>query len=982
MRATLTRTMVLCLSLTAAGGIIERADASPVLAIGTTSFSDTDVDGRGCALQGNQLYCWGGNAVNDLDLSAPVLHSVAEFTPRPDTASGEFSAVRDLIVRDRSCIVDEGGTWCWGRNERAQLGLGDQEVRTQPARVPGLPADIAQVAFGAFHACARSLEQGVWCWGGNEEGETGYPPGPYGFNPGANQDIHLPQLLPKRVPGLPDHTEALALGDGASCALSAGQVWCWGRNDRGQLGDGGLESRPQPALVSGLPPGIVELAAGANHVCAIEQSGRLWCWGDNHGAQAGAVASTSLLTAPVPVGGLHGPASGLHLGYALSCTRDAGIKKCWGITEAGTRLGPTAQAVATPPEAPADWLHGCFEVTGQLRCSEQANRYPNGPLDASRVPGLQGALAELSLGRDFACARAANSSVWCWGSNDRGQLGQGDHDARDAAVRLELPPALAIAAGTAHACAATVDGVWCWGANSSGQLGDGSSVDRSAPVRAAFAGNLVATGHDFSCAADTGALNCWGGNAVGQVSGQAGGSLLAGAQPLGQALVSEIRAGFQYACAVIALADGNGEVRCWGNLPVSQADLNGIVNYGPRLLSSAVGLPLDAQPRLRTTAFTTCLGDRCYGLNYAPPDRGTNVVDQLLVLPPEHARDFTIGGRLVCAQGAGSSVLCAGLTNRACRFENAAFFFFTPGQFISCTFSESMLAPFEREWLPISGLPGSPSLLTAGEQYACAIVGDGAWCWGRTVPLRTTDTTRYSPVYRSGAVEPGGDIAITLDAQRACPAYLLSSIELADPDAPQSSGGWGQEILLAGGNLYLQGGLNFGGYGSDVGNGAPGYAAFSIANAHAVAQQVDLKLGGDGGLFDVRLYSVVAPSTELVEVYREQLTLTQFALERSLTLPNGYHLLTLQPRQGTELFLAEVATRQLDGSPAYFQGGAVVGGYLSGAQTGFSAICTDDAAGVRMRTEARSSRGASGAGDLHLRLLDGLTGEVIYDSGQ
>lgn len=982
MHASLLRSTLLCLSLVVAGGLTVLANASPVVPIGVASISDTDIDGRGCALQGNQLYCWGGNALSDLDLGATVLHSVADYTPRPDTASGEFSAVRDLIVRDRSCIVDAGGVWCWGRNERAQLGLGDQVARTQPSAVPGLPTDIAEVEFGEYHACARSPTEGVWCWGGNGDGETGHPPGPFGFDPVANQDIHAPQRLPKQVPGLPDHTEALALGERFSCALATGQVWCWGRNDRGQLGDGGLESRPQPALVSGLPPGIVELAAGAQHVCAIEQNGTLWCWGDNHGSQTGADPNTLLLSTPVRVSGLQGPTSGLHLGYALSCTRDAGLKKCWGITETGTRLGPSAQVVATPPEAPADWLQGCFEVAGQLRCRDQANRYPNGPLDASRVPGLQGALAELSLGRDFACARGADGSVWCWGSNDHGQLGQGDLDARGAAVRLELPPALAIAAGTRHACAATVDGLWCWGANSSGQLGDGSSVDRSTPVRAAFAGTQVATGHDFSCAAGAGALNCWGGNAVGQVSGQPGGSLLAGAQPLGQALVSGISAGFQYACAVIALGDSNSEVRCWGNLPVSQADLNGIVDYGPRLLSSGVGLPPNTVPGLRSAAFTTCVGDRCYGLSYAPPDRGISVVNQPLVLPPDHLRDFSIGGRLVCAQGTGSSMLCANLTNRACRFEDAAFHFVTPGQFITCTFAESMLAPFEREWLPVSGLPASPSLLRAGEQYACAIVGDGVWCWGRTVPLRTTDPTRYSPVYRRGAVEPGGEVAITLNAQRACPAYLLSLIELAHPDDPRDSGGWGQEILLSGGNLYLQGGLNFGGYGSDVGNGAPGYAAFSIANPQAHSQRVDLRLSGDGGQFDVRLYSVVTPSTELVEVYREQLTLAQSALDRNLTLANGYHLLTLQPLQGTELFLAEVATQQLDGSPAYFQGGAVVGGYLSGEQTGFSAICTDDAASVRMRTEARSSRGASGAGDLQLRLLDGLTGEVIYDSDE
>lgn len=99
-------------------------------------------------------------------------------------------------------------------------------------------------------------------------------------------------------------------------------------------------------------------------------------------------------------------------------------------------------------------------------------------------------------------------------------------------------------------------------------------------------------------------------------------------------------------------------------------------------------------------------------------------------------------------------------------------------------------------------------------------------------------------------------------------------------------------------------------------------------------------------------------------------------------LANGFHIVALQPTAGTRLFLVAVGTTQADGGPAAFLGGAVVGGWLQGEGTGFAGLCTDDASAVRLRTEARSTRGANGAGDLRLRLIEGQSGALLHDSAE
>ncbi|HJL16936.1 MAG TPA: hypothetical protein RMH99_14825 [Sandaracinaceae bacterium LLY-WYZ-13_1] len=185
------------------------------------------------------------------------------------------------------CGVDgDGRPLCWGQNERGEIGLPAGSRVHEPRPLPGVPR-VDQLALGFAHSCAR-LGAEVWCWGDNGHGECGVPE---------------PDLVPPtRVEGLPSNVATLFAGWSATCAiLETGRVLCWGENGYGQLGDGTRIGRVAPTEVR-FAPGVrvVQMAAGANFACAVDDEGRVWCWGDNARGQLGDGTEEDRLV-PVPV---------------------------------------------------------------------------------------------------------------------------------------------------------------------------------------------------------------------------------------------------------------------------------------------------------------------------------------------------------------------------------------------------------------------------------------------------------------------------------------------------------------------------------------------------------------------------------------------------------------------------------------------------------------------------------------------------------
>jgi alpha-tubulin suppressor-like RCC1 family protein len=380
-------------------------------------------------------------------------------------------------------------------------------------------AGVALVAAGGDHTCALSQPGGVECWGDNTYGELG-------------DGTTLSRLKPAPVPNLSSGVVAIAAGANHTCALlTTGGMKCWGYNRYGQLGNGtatGAETaNPEPVDVSGLQSGVVAITAGGAHTCALLQTGGVKCWGWNRRGQIGdgQDCSTSQCRRLVPtdVAGLASGVTGIVAGVYHTCAVLAtGAVKCWGQNDLGQVGAPTGSPCVNEQLEP-------------LACAPA-------PVD---VPGLAGVTA-VAAGYGHTCALLASGGVKCWGDNTSGQLGDGRacgttcHSPVDVSA---ITAATAIATGGQHTCAlSSSGGVKCWGDNEHGQLGNGDSpndtftpVDVCAEASCApicipettcgplSSVDAIRLGANHSCAVMRGGqLKCWGDNSAGQVGDSQG----------------------------------------------------------------------------------------------------------------------------------------------------------------------------------------------------------------------------------------------------------------------------------------------------------------------------------------------------------------------------------------------------------------------------------------------------------------------------
>ena len=238
-----------------------------------------------------------------------------------------------------------------------------------------------------------------------------------------------------------------------TCARkSDGSAWCWGHNLLGRLGDNTEDDKNLPVQVAGLGSGVADISAGFAHTCAVKTDGSVWCWGDNASGQIGDNSNTPRLT-PAQVTSLGGPAAEVSANNSFTCARRTdGTLWCWG----GNTDGELGDGSTTSSLVP------------------------------NQVASLGNAVAEVSAGDNGACARKTDNSLWCWGSNLEGNVGDGTTLRRLIPVPVTaLGNSVVEVSMGVHTCARELNGtVWCWGHNASGQLGDGTTTSQSIPVKA------------------------------------------------------------------------------------------------------------------------------------------------------------------------------------------------------------------------------------------------------------------------------------------------------------------------------------------------------------------------------------------------------------------------------------------------------------------------------------------------------------------
>ena len=514
-----------------------------------------------CAVTGGAVWCWGYNGNDQLGNNDPA-HTDSSIPVRVVGAGGIGflgGATSVGVTIDSSCaLLSDNSIDCWGNNYHGQLGDNSPDDTATPVRVSGI-STATELSAGSTHVCALLSDHSVNCWGSNFDSQLGI--GKIGHS-----------TVPISVSGITD-ASGLSSGSEHACAIrSGGAVWCWGHNEYGQLGNGSTTDSSTPVQVkgaggAGFLTGVTQVSAGAQHTCALVSSGAVsvWCWGDDSYGQLGdgtiGDADNVRLT-PVQVEGVGGSSflTGVTKvssgGYHTCALTPAGSVRCWGndyegelgnnVTLPGTNsLFPVLTVIANATDISAGNYHTC---------------------------------AVLSTG---------GGTVWCWGWNYYGQLGNGatlylSTTNSSTPVQVKnlsglgtLSGASTVSAGWFHTCAVITGGaVDCWGRGASYALGDGNdSTDYSYPVQVYATGTTPQTGvaaasagsYD-SCALIGSGVKCWGDNEYGQLGNGTTDESYYPTPVSSLANVAAMSVGGdnsdagEYACALIT----GGAVKCWG----------------------------------------------------------------------------------------------------------------------------------------------------------------------------------------------------------------------------------------------------------------------------------------------------------------------------------------------------------------------------------------------------------------------------------
>jgi cysteine-rich repeat protein len=597
-----------------------------------------------CAVTvGKKLYCWGDNDSKQQGTSGLSTSTNVE-TPAEVVA---LSGVVDVAAgEDHFCaLLDTGAMRCWGEADGSQLGKKGLTTSDQDVPVdvelPG-GAVVTKMALGGDHSCVLTDAGQVWCWGDVDNGQVGE-----GTKSSSSlKDIDVPTLVGKLAG---EFISDICAGGDFTCATSAGgKAWCWGDNDDGQLGDGGDDDQAEPVAVM-LPVSVTAAAVscGWDHACLLDTNGSVWCWGEGDDAQLGNGTTTGT-TVPGAVQGLPGPMSAIVASAQNSCAMTSqGDRYCWGETEHGD-LGLSLEPLRMLPDGVVQ-----LPVAGT-------------PIDVA---------TEWQEFRPTMCAVQADKTLACWGSGDE-QIFFGPLAGRDHPVPAQLPGLAGVEEvelGDRFACVRTSTEVLCWGDNSDKQLGQGdSTVDFDVPTAPLGVDGTqviqLEAGDDFMLAVlDNGGVYVWGDNDNKQLGLGGTSTSDVGTPTLNPTLkdVVAVSAGQEHACAI----DQGSGLWCWGD------DNDGQVGNDAEKLDQALPQPIlsigkvaevacgeDHTCALDMNGDVYCWGDAGYGQLGDGQDDVDVAVPQKVNLPAkvQHVR---VGNNLTCVLFVNGARSCWGYGN-------------------------------------------------------------------------------------------------------------------------------------------------------------------------------------------------------------------------------------------------------------------------------------------------------------------------------
>jgi alpha-tubulin suppressor-like RCC1 family protein len=634
----------------------------------------------------NALYCWGDNLHGQIgnSLSGSNQKQITPFqipgSPNwVDIALGDFHT----CGTKKDPATGSYTAWCWGTRFNGQIGDGSVTGNVvTPAEVP-LPNPTEQnligwtrIATGRKNTCAirtvtstNSLKNSIWCWGSNKYGQLGI------------NDKTVTQLsIPQQEASLAiDWIDVKSYSDTVCAQKKTKDIYCWGSNDTGQVGNGTASDTPVLENVTAIfSEGIVYknwllFDVGDNHACGLKPNNKMYCWGSRSKTTLG--KSTADSNEPVRVNTEIDwkTLSSNSLSEYVVAMKNNGALLSWGRNfdgqlgtidgqknnEKSPKIIATVNGIgATVPNIWKKISTGSKDVlsrdfsTAAVACAISAfddtlwcwgnNSSGLTPSSAPLQVNNSDKWLDISVGSYHICGIKSDDSLWCIGANSFGELGNSSAVRSNSFVAVTIPTAVTagwinVSAGNYYTCAISkaVQSLYCWGNNTSGKLGNGSSKDKSVPTEviadtSAGAVNTwkkVAVGTSHSCGIKTNnELNCWGSNGKGELG--RGKVALSTPNPVdlpGSSWV-DVSVGRLYTCAIKSIVnDSEGELYCWGRNEDGQLGI-GLYSSKPSPVKTPTKVGADANWKIVVTGRKHACGIKyddelagdslwCWGLN-------------------------------------------------------------------------------------------------------------------------------------------------------------------------------------------------------------------------------------------------------------------------------------------------------------------------------------------------------------------------------
>ena len=335
-----------------------------------------------------------------------------------------------------SLVIDEEGhLWTWGYNNKGQIGYGTKEYETSP--VPILTeTKFKQISAGGYHCIAQDEEGKLWVWGDNEYGQLG-------------TGTTIKQLQPTKIELDIKFKEISSSNYCHSLAIDEEEnLWAWGNNECGQLGDGTMINKTSPIKIK-TETKFIKISVGRYFSLAIDEEGHLWAWGLNNYGQLGD-GTTDYRTRPVKIKS-ETKFKRILAGDYHSLAIDAeGNLWAWGENNYG-QLGDGTKINKKVP----------VQVKTNIKYKE------------------------IAAGDGTNLAIDEEGYLWAWGYNSSGELGDGTTENKISPIKIKPETKFKqISRGYGHSLAIDEEGsLWAWGYNGSGALGDGTTENKKIPVK-------------------------------------------------------------------------------------------------------------------------------------------------------------------------------------------------------------------------------------------------------------------------------------------------------------------------------------------------------------------------------------------------------------------------------------------------------------------------------------------------------------------